>query len=113
MQSQLLFTVLLSFSALAMAHDSKKVPNPEDYLPNCFDQAKASSPGGVFGSTIDAQIAAAFCECKFEHFPTNGWMTKNQFFSSALVCKREQEHDLLEFTKKYVSRFRERNKSQK
>lgn len=105
-----LFALLGIWSTLASAQESKPVPAYEDYLPDCVDQAEASESEGVFGSSIDREIAVSMCQCKFEHFPTNGVMTKNQFFNSALVCNREQEQDLLGFTQKYLSRFKNTNK---
>lgn len=105
-----LFAFLGIWSTLASAQETKPVPAYEDYLPGCVDQAEAAESEGVFGSSIDREIAVAMCQCKFDHFPKNGVMTKNQFFNSALVCNREQEHDSLEFTQKYLSRFKKNSK---
>lgn len=91
-------------STLASAQESKPVPPYSDYMPYCMEQKESSEPEGVFGSSIDRGIAEAACQCQFEHFPSSGVMTKNEFFNSAVVCKREQEQDFMGFTQKYLSR---------
>ena len=100
--------VLLVFisgaSALALAQDTKPVPPYKEYMQNCMEQAQSNEPEGVFGSIIDSGVARAFCQCKFEHLPSSGVMTRIEFFHAAMLCKSEQEQDFMGFTSKYYSR---------
>lgn len=97
-------SVAILAAPLAIAEESKPVPPHETYMPYCMTQAEASEPEGVFGSSIHRGFAEAMCQCKFEHFPLNGVITKDEFYNAALTCKREQEHDTLNFTIKYLER---------
>jgi colicin import membrane protein len=79
------------------------VPPYGSFMQACVDGEEAQRPDGVFGSTVERAMSEALCQCQFEHFPISGFMSKTKFISSALDCKREQEQDLLSFTKKYLA----------
>lgn len=103
----ILFFGAIIVGPLAMAQESKPVPAYETYMPYCMAQAEASEPEGVFGSSIHRGFAEAMCQCKFEHFPPNGVITKNEFYNSGLTCLREQQDDILEFTIQYLDRVQD------
>jgi hypothetical protein len=80
------------------------VPPYADYMPNCMAHKESAEPSGEFGSILERGMAKALCQCQFEHFPTSGVMTTDEFFNSAIQCKLEQDADFKVFTLKYLPR---------